>query len=319
LYQTFGLYIGKFAETGTDSLLRRADSVVAIGSIFNPLSVPVKLIIPPIPASMSKIKTVLAKKKETLKGWSVGISGRTRGGIVLNTMYCGYINGKGAACYYPPSPSFNTIAMGVLDEKKNRYGHAIKYGNLERDGGVCFDLALTNSSGSAEEIELSAAGYGNVPGNGVRISFFDPATGLMSEAEKGLRVVVENGACEYRKLLVGSDVYLAEAIAGRTFYRLALIGAYPNPFRRNLRIQYSIPDKNLRQLDFSIVDLSGREIWRQVLTSDALTSGLGIVAWNGKGKDKCPAASGLYMVRMTAIDMKGKNSGVFEKRITYMP
>jgi hypothetical protein len=100
---------------------------------------------------------------------------------------------------------------------------------------------------------------------------------------------------------------------------LALIGAYPNPFKRSLRIQYSVPDKNIRQLNFTIIDLTGREVWRKTLTSEALASGPGVLAWDGRGKDKRPAASGLYVVRMRALDLNGKTSGVFEKRITFMP
>jgi len=72
-------------------------------------------------------------------------------------------------------------------------------------------------------------------------------------------------------------------------------------------------------LEFSIVDLSGRDIWKTVLKSNALVSGPGVLSWDGRGRDKRPTASGLYVVRMTAIDPNGTSSGVFEKRITFMP
>ena len=319
-YMTWPLYVdSSWNQTGNTALANRADSVVTIGSIYNPLSFPVKLIVPPIPTSLSKIKATLGKKKETLKGWSMGIGARTKDGAVLNTVYCGYINGKGLARYYPLPPSFDNITISVLDGQKRRFAHALTHGNWNKDGGASFPFEFTNTSGSPQEIDLAAATYGNVPGGNVRIALFDPATGTMSETGKGMRVVVGNNAREFREIVVGSDAYLAKVKLTGTSFRLALVGAYPNPFRRSLRIQYSIPDNSVRQLDFSIVDLSGREIWKAVLKSNALVSGPGALSWDGRGRDKRPTASGLYVVRMTAIDLNGKTSGVFEKRITYMP
>jgi hypothetical protein len=319
-YTTLPLYLdSSWSQTGTTALANRADSVVAIGAVYNPLSVPVKLIIPPTPTSLSKIKTALGKKKETLNGWSMGISGRTKDGAELNTVYCGFIIGKGPARYYPLPPSFDHITLSVIDEQKRRFAHVLTHGNWDKDGGASFDLALTNTGGSEEEIDLSVATFGNVPGNNFRIAFFNPATGAMTEAGKVNKVAVGEGAYEYRKLVVGNDAYLAKVKMGRAIFRLALVGAYPNPFRRSLRIQYSLPDKNFRRLEFSIVDLSGREIWKAVLKSDALVSGPGVLTWDGRGRDKRPTASGLYVVRMTAIDPNGTSSGVFEKRITFMP
>jgi hypothetical protein len=319
-YATSPLYLDStWTQAGNTVLSNRADSVVAIAAIYNPLSVPVKLVVPPTPASMSKIKVSLAKKKEALQGWSMGISGRTLSGTVLNTVYCGYINGNGATRYFAMPPSFDKIAMSVVDERKRRYAHVLTHGNWEKDGGVSFDLALTNTSGSAEEIELGIANISGVPGGHVRAAFIDPATGAMSEAERGIHVAVGTGASEYLKLVVGNDAYLAKVKFGGVMYRLALVGVNPNPFRRSLQIHYAIPDKNFQRLVFSIVDLTGRELWKAVLMPEMLTSGPGVLAWDGRGRDKKPAASGLYIVRMTAIGPNGKTSGVFEKRITYMP
>ena len=319
-YMTWPLYVdSSWNQTGNTALANRADSVVAIGSIYNPLSFPVKLIVPPMPTSLSKIQATLGKKKETLKGWSMGIGARTKDGAVLNTVYCGYINGKGLARYYPLPPSFDNITISVLDGQKRRFAHALTHGNWDKDGGASFPFEFTNTSGSPQEIDLAAVTYGNVPGGNVRIALFDPATGTMSETGKGMCVVVGNNTREFREIVVGSDAYLAKVKLTGTNFRLALVGAYPNPFRRSLRIQYSIPDNSVRQLDFSIVDLSGREIWKAVLKSDALVSGPGALSWDGRGRDKRPTASGLFVVRMTAIDLNGKTSGVFEKRITFMP
>ena len=318
-YTTSNLFISKLAQTGADSLGNRADSIKGIASIFNPFSVPVRLIVPPTPTSMSKVTAASAKKKISAQGWSLGIKAVTLSGKTLNAVYCGYSEGKGAARYFPLPPSFDQITMSVVDAQKRRYAHVITQGNWKKDGGVRFDLAFANTSGSAEEVDLSTATYGNVPNGNFRIALFDPATGVMSEAGKSMRVVVGNNACEYREIVAGSEAYLAEVKLTGANHPLALIGAYPNPFKRSLRIQYSVPVQNIRQLDFSIVNVSGREIWRATLKSDALASGLGTVAWNGMSRDNGPVASGLYIVRMAAIGLNGKTSGVFEKRITFMP
>jgi Putative Ig domain. len=316
-YYSKYIFVSDFSGLGTPIADSNASFSEGIGAVYNPLSVPVKLFIPPIPTALSKI--ALSKKKETSKGWSVGISGRTLSGTSLNTVFCGYINGKGTATYYPLPPSFDNITMSVSDGQKRQHANVITHGNWNKDGGVCFDLAFTNAGGSTEEIELGVVSYGNVPGGNLRIALFDPATGILNDAGKDMHVVVGSNACEYRKLIIGSEAYLAKVKLGGEIYKLALIGAYPNPFRHSLRIRYSIPEKNIRAVDFSIVNLSGREVWRTTLTSGALAAGLGAVAWNGRGRDNCPVASGLYIVRMVATGVNGKRSGVFEKRITYMP
>jgi hypothetical protein len=321
-YQTKQLFIyDALATVAGAPVADSTDSIVQIAAVYNPLPVPVKLIVPPIPTSMSSIMPALAtaKKKTTFKGWSLGISGRTLGGITLNTVYCGYISGKGTSGYYPPAPTFSTVVMSVFDERKRRCGNILTYGNWNKDGGTSFDLAFANTGENSEHITLGAAKFGAIPNGNFRIALFDPATGTLCDTLAAMSVTVGAGACEYRKLIVGNDAYLAKVRLGGAMYQLSLIGAYPNPFKRSLRIQYSIPGKNIRNVDFSITDLSGREIWKTTLASDVLTAGPGVLAWNGKSKDNAPAAAGLYVVRMRAFDMQGKTSGVFEKRITYMP
>ena len=314
----------------TDAAAPVADSLDSIqgsslgqgmASIFNPLTVPVKLVIPPTPASMSGItpSTALTKKKSAAKGWSIGVSANTQSSSPVSTVYCGFINGRGAAAYYPLPPTFGTVTLSVLDDRKRHCAHLLTYGNLNKDGGVCFDLALANTGDASELATIGLAKYGAIPSGNFRIALLDPATGLMSDTGKALSILVAAGTCEYRKLVAGSEAYLAKVKAGGAVYRLALVGAYPNPFRRMLRIQYSVPGGNIGRIDFSIVDLSGREIWRKTLASGALTAGPAVLAWNGKTKDNGASASGLYVVRMRAFDAQGKTAGVFEKRITYMP
>jgi hypothetical protein len=265
------------------------------------------------------LSTALTKKKTTVKGWSIGISANTQSASPVNTVYCGFINGKGSSGYYPLPPTFSTITMSVLDDRKRRCAHLLTYGNLNKDGGVCFDLAVANTGDLPEVVTIDLAKYGAIPSGNFRIALFDPATGLMCDTAKAPSVLVAAGTSEYRKLVAGSPDYLAKVKAGGPVYHLALVGAYPNPFRRTLRIQYSVPGGNIGRIDFSIVDLSGREIWRKTLTSGALTAGPGVLAWNGKTKDNGVSASGLYVVRMRAFDAQGKTAVVFEKRITYLP
>ena len=314
----------------TDAAAPVADSLDSIqgsslgqgmAAVYNPLTVPVKLVTPPTPASMSSItlSTALTKKKTTIKGWSIGISANTQSASPVNTVYCGFINGKGSSGYYPLPPTFSTITMSVLDDRKRRCAHLLTYGNLNKDGGVCFDLAVANTGDLPEVVTIDLAKYGAIPSGNFRIALFDPATGLMCDTAKAPSVLVAAGTSEYRKLVAGSPDYLAKVKAGGPVYHLALVGAYPNPFRRTLRIQYSVPGGNIGRIDFSIVDLSGREIWRKTLTSGALTAGPGVLAWNGKTKDNGVSASGLYVVRMRAFDAQGKTAVVFEKRITYLP
>ena len=101
-------------------------------------------------------------------------------------------------------------------------------------------------------------------------------------------------------------------------WHLDLLGAYPNPFGKIVRIKYSLPRQGVNRITISILNLLGQIEYRQtVLCSNK--SGLHEVLWNGRNLGNEKVASGLYIIRMVALDDKAGAVGAFEKRITYVP
>jgi hypothetical protein len=316
-YYLTPLYIGDWKKTAPQHM-NKADSVKEMFCVYNPYKEQVKLRIPGIPASMSKQTGGLSKKSRTREGWSVQVVGRTAGGSVLSPVYCGHSEGAVAEeKFYPAMPLLDGIGVRVCDRKMRQWGHEMAQGACEKDGGVTYILAFSNQGKTAEDITFHVEGLDALPA-GLKAVIMDPATDTMTEASAQFQVSVSGGptGSSYRKLVIGNDAYIAKTRAGNRFYRLALVGAGPNPFGRMLRIRYSLPYGGIGGVEFSIVDLRGRRLWSSL---GATGAGLRELVWNGTSAGKRPVASGMYVLRMKALDAKGKTAGVFEKRITYLP
>jgi hypothetical protein len=293
-----------------------ADSVTGGFCVYNPNNKQVTLRIPGIPASMSKHTAGLSKNGRT-NGWSVRVVGRTAKGSVLSSVYCGQSEGTAVVeKYYPAVPFIDGVGIRVCDRKMRQWGHEMAQGMCAKDGGITFILAFSSQGKTAEDITFHVEGLDVLPA-GLKAVIMDPAADTMTDASAEFHLSVSGATgSSYRKLVIGNDSYIAKTKTGNRFYRLALVGAGPNPFGRMLRIRYSLPYGGISSVEFSIVDLRGRLLWS---SQGATGAGLRELVWNGSCAGKRPVASGMYVLRMKALDAKGKTAGVFEKRITYLP
>ena len=318
-YRYEALYLARFASSNP-RLADPADTIVSKGAggycIYNPYTTPMTLSVPPIPVSMSKVRGAV-KKAKAAQAWTIAVKGQTSDGMRLSTVYCGHSEGKRAVSYYPAMPMFGNVGIRVTDEAKRPYGHAIAAGSIRTEGGVTFPLVFCNRSGGPQRIDYHVDGEGDVPED-LNIMIADPATAAFEDARKARGVLVADGAEVYRDLVVGTGAYLAKVKAGLLVFRLALVGAYPNPFARALTIRYTLPGSGLDRLRFSIIDISGRKIWEKTVSCGA-ASGARELVWNGREAGGRPVASGMYIVRMVAVDKARKLAGTFEKKITYLP
>ena len=319
-YRYEAMYLARFASSNP-SLADPADTIVSKGAsgycIYNPYTKPVTLSVPPIPASMSKVRGATLKKAKAAEAWTIAVKGQTSDGMRLSAVYCGHSEGKGAVSYYPAMPMFGNVGIRVTDEAKRPYGHAIAFSSISKDGGVTFPLVFCNRSGGPQRIDYHVEGASAVPED-LNIMIADPATAAFEDARKARGVLVADGADVYRDCVVGTDAYLAKVKAGLLVFRLALIGAYPNPFARALTIRYTLPESGLDRVRFSIIDLGGRKVWEKTVSCGA-ESGARELVWNGRATGGRPVASGMYIVRMVAMDKARKAAGTFEKKITYLP
>ncbi len=82
-----------------------------------------------------------------------------------------------------------------------------------------------------------------------------------------------------------------------------LMPAYPNPFRANSTLHYTLAEKG--NVDISIYDIRGRVV--KTLFQGVKDSGEYNVNWDGSDENGIPAANGVYLCRMQA---SGKTSTV---------
>jgi len=71
---------------------------------------------------------------------------------------------------------------------------------------------------------------------------------------------------------------------------------YPNPFNPTTNIAFALPEASNVQI--SIYDLTGREIWRSVKTN--YEAGNHTLTWNGVNQSGANVVSGIYLVRMVS-------------------
>jgi PKD repeat protein len=310
-YHTELLYINDGRLNKTAPMSKTDTLTSGFFCVYNPFKTSVSLSIPGIPAVMSK-QSALSKKTQASEGWSVRVVGRTSEGSVLSSVYCGQVNGAPSPIkYYPAVQLIDGAGIRVCDQNLRQWGHAMARGDCAKDGGVTYLLAFTGTTGSLEKITYHAENTDGLP-KGLRAIVLDPGSDSVAEASTELRASVG----DFRKLVIGNDSYIAKAKAINKFYRLALVGVSPNPFGRMLRIRYSLPYTGVSRVEFSMIDLRGREFWALHGQTGA---GPRELVWNGLGAGKHPVAAGMYVLRMKALDDKGKIAGVFQKRVTYLP
>jgi hypothetical protein len=85
-----------------------------------------------------------------------------------------------------------------------------------------------------------------------------------------------------------------------------------------VRIHYTLPAKGINRITLSIINVFGKTVFEKT-ESVAEVSGEREFVWNGKDYHKKQVASGIYFVKMTALDASANRTGVFEKKITYLP
>jgi hypothetical protein len=286
-------------------------------AVYNPTPDTIMLCVPAIPTALSKIGMAKSAKKQSVGGWAVAVAARTEESGVLSPVYCGYTKegGRGVS-YYPVSPSFTDAYVGVMDAGTKRvWGHAVTH--AMKDGGCAYLLAFCNGSTSPTRISYHLENVGKLPGS-MGSGIYNAEAGKYEDMSGGWAVLsVGAKSKEYRWLLVGSAEYLAKAGVLAPWAKLAFAGTYPNPFNRYVHIRYSLPYDGVNGVKFAVYDMRGKRVWQREIR-DIRRYGMCETVWDGRQADGRSIASGVYIIRMTAMDNQNRSS-VFEQKMTFMP
>jgi len=84
------------------------------------------------------------------------------------------------------------------------------------------------------------------------------------------------------------------SVADHQALTLSLAQSRPNPMRRDVLVQFSLPEP--ANVKLSVYDVAGREV--RMILAGFLNAGIHSVRWDGSGKDGQPAAAGVYFYRL---------------------
>jgi PKD repeat protein len=322
LFRTQPLYISELGVAGL------ADKTATVGcldltgyAIFNPLpGEQVTLRVPAIPEAMSKYGQTpqpLPKKarKSAAQGWAIKVVSGLESGSRLTDVYCAYDPSKaGPMRYYPLSPALEQEYVGVCDAgQRKTYGHALT--GVMTSGGCAYMVAFVNESQAVVRFVYHSETVGPMPGT-MKAKFYDETSGQYEDTPPNASISVGAGSTGYRWLFVGTEGYLAKAPV-LDASALRLIGTSPNPFRGAVRIRYCLPPSGIETLKFTICNLRGAVVWRWAMDCHG-RGGAGGLTWNA-GSQAGHVAAGTYVLRMSALDEKGRQCGVFERKMTLLP
>jgi PKD repeat protein len=296
-----------------------ADGNGAGYSIYNPFGMDISCSFPPIPAAMSGYSKGTAKRTHDNGNGAIVITANTADGATANTIYCSLAPGKPAKRYFSAAPSLGGgVTLRVCDERMRQFGHVAATGAWEKGDGMSCPIAISNHGSEATIVKIVISG--KAAPRGMRFMVYDQSTNKFvdSEDDGTLRTLVtaQAGETGFIHLVAGSDAYCAKVKADALIMKTELIGLYPNPFKRAVRIRFGLPFGFMGAVKFALYDPAGRQVWNTLVNG---RSGTNDVVWSGKTASRRPAAAGLYILKMTALNGKGQKLGVFEKTVTYLP
>jgi hypothetical protein len=317
-YSTNAIYLLKMEE------LRKKKDTLSLGplegySIFNPTSHTLQLHVPPIWPNLFPVATnvsgKLSKKQAKVslnESWSVSVNCMMEKGIHLNPVYCGYQQSakKGRPTYYPISPSFSPISVRVYDRQNDiAHGHVVV--DDIGDGGTIFELLFDNKSDSSRVVRCNSLKPVGLPSS-MKPGLFDPYNAKNTNADS---IWIGPRDRTFRLLAVGTAAYLESFERKLLTQKTMLDATFPNPFTRNLKVSFTLPYTNVRQVNFEFFSLNGKFL-AQKTVQRGLRPGKNVFAWNGIESSGHKLAVGMYVLKMTVHHSENNRVETFKKRLT---
>jgi hypothetical protein len=197
------------------------------------------------------------------------------------------------------------------------YGHTIVHDVKDRGGA--FLLMFSNNAEGARTVRFSLERLGEFSPGILTVVYNAVAEETAAVTTGEVAVAVDGGSTEYRWLFVGDANYIAAAVHQRAGMKLALTNVYPNPVRRFVHLQYTLPFARVASVEFTICDMMGRQVWKKSIREESVLGGRRDFVWYSTGMNGRRVAAGVYILKMAAFDAKGKNVGLFDRRLTVMP
>ncbi len=315
IYETHVLYLPSLPVDSLGDKTRVLSPDARTGySVYNTTATPVTLRIPPTTHVMSSyhVSRVALPKKADTHEWAVTVSPCISGGRCLGMIVLGYVPGRGGRTWYPVSPGFGKVAVGVYDRRaRTVHAHAVEHG-LE-DGGARFELLFSNDGDAEREIRYALGGLATLP-DSMQVRVVDPVDGSLVRPDDALSVTLPAKGRAYRVVSIGNAAFHAGALdAVEPFARFA---AYPNPFRGSVSIRFMLPEEAAR-LECRLFDAQGRVVWEHT-QRDGVRTGMNRLVWDGRSTNRGGVSTGMYLLRVSVFGADGRRLATREQRLVYV-
>jgi autotransporter-associated beta strand protein len=286
-------------------------------TVFNSGSTEITLSIPPRPAFMSGQGGASGRLAKSADGspasgglWYYTIRAGTENTPELSGVMVGYTPVKRA---FAVPPSFSKESVVIIDD--NGGGSIGHYFGPDLNGGRTVKLRFQNGERQKATFKFSAKESGVVPA-GTRVSFVNATTG-QELAARGSEFAVAVGGLSHEDvyMVIGGGEYRNRIGAGAPASKFAVSHVNVNQAARSARIKFYIPLAGIEKVEVSAYDIKGRMVWRNMQTVRPST--WNTIEWNGRQSRNGPISAGLYILRVKAIDAKGRTTAVENRRLTF--
>jgi hypothetical protein len=173
---------------------------------------------------------------------------------------------------------------------------------------------VNNSPGTAA-VEYRIENSISLP-EGFRARILNPQTMTYEDEEKTMEAQVPKESAAKRVVVIGKGDYFDNVLTMLAPYNFQFVKVFPNPFRNAMQLYYTLPE-GIAQVSFVLYDIKGRVVWEYRETKH-VTRGVHSVTYNGSAQNALQGIlpSGMYIMRMTAVDKADNAVYRSEKKIT---
>ncbi len=289
-------------------------------TVYNNSTDTITLKIPPVCLALCRrdtLKRSLALKDE--KAWDLNFLWRNKSkGTRFNRLICAQNSTIGNTTFFGTlPPSMSKVRVGILDTNRNTlHGYAIAH--AQNNKGALFPLSFENRRDEQAIVEYRLGDLGLLP-ESYSAGVVNPNTGTYEKCTDSVSVEItltaEKGPLATRYLAVGTEEYLNQVLQWLSPSVFAFLKAYPNPFNGVLRLQYTLP-AGISELRIDLYNVLGRNLYRGIYHRGLKKGKQIFILDTRQGLNGGVLSAGVYILRLSAKDSKGKIIYGGEKRIT---
>ncbi len=297
----------------SDSTREMKGSIADAYTIRNYSSSPITLKIPP---TLSLLSKYLPKARKVASSendfWYVTVKSRTAENPKLASVSAGYST---LAKTLDVAPSFGNVSVSLMDRNTGKpYGYMFTPDFSQ--GGNTFTLRFTNEGTQKTTVYFSAEKSQWVP-EGTSVVFVKAATGELMQGSAEKSISLDAQSAEDVIMVVGSSEYIQKAGATADQMKFVFGGLNVNSRAKSVRFNYYAPFAGVNNMEFTIIDMKGRVVWcgRQTVRPSAWNT----YDWNGKSFSGSKVSAGTYLVRVKALNAKGRTVDVVDRKMMFVP